>query len=52
MLIGKLHYELGESNRKANEKTQDSLTIAKILFHFESALNNEFDTDETYVGYM
>lgn len=52
MLIGKLHYELGESNRKANENTQDSLTIAKVLFHFESALNNEFDTDETYVGYM
>lgn len=52
MLIGKLHYELGESNRKENENTQDSLTITKVLFHFESALNNEFDTDETYVGYM
>lgn len=52
MLIGKLHYELGESNRKANENTQDSLTIAKVLFHFESALNNEFDSDEFYVAYM
>lgn len=51
-LIGKLHYELAESSRQANENTQDSLTIAKILFHFESALNNEFDSDESYVGYM
>ena len=52
ILIGKLYYELAESLRKSNATTQDSLTIAKILFHFESAQQNDFDSDEFYVGYM
>lgn len=52
ILTGQLYYELAESKREIHEKTQDSLSKIQILKLYENAVQNEFDSDEYYVGYM